>query len=215
MKKFFRKIGSFFGYINRFIIACLLVIFSLILYIPFRILFPIKVQGRKNLKNQKTGQLIACNHYSNFDVWMLQVLFFKRFWLRKFLAKKELGKNCFSRTFVGGLGAIFIDRNNLDLKAMKEVLSELKKGKNIIIFPEGTRNKSGSEDLQDIKSGVIFFADRAKCNIVPMIIKHRIKPFHKNQIIIGEGYKVTNSGKAGQQIELDILNDKFQSLREM
>ena len=97
---------------------------------------------------------------------------------------------------------------------MKEVLAELKKGKNIIIFPEGTRNKTQSENLQDIKSGVVFFADRAKCNIVPMIIKHRIKPFRKNEIIIDDGYKITNPGKAGQIEELNILNEKFQNLRE-
>lgn len=214
MKKFFKKVGGAIGLVNRFILSILLIIFCWILYIPFKLIFPIKVLGKKNLKNQKEGQLLACNHYSNLDVWVLQVFFFKRVWLRKFLAKKELGNNCFSRTLVGGLGAIFIDRNGLDLKAMKEVLAELKKGKNIIIFPEGTRNKTQSENLQDIKSGVVFFADRAKCNIVPMIIKHRIKPFRKNEIIINDGYKITNPGKAGQIEELNILNEKFQNLRE-
>lgn len=213
MKKFFKKIGNGIEYFFKFIIGILAVIFCVIIYLPTRLIYPIKVSGAKNLKRQPEGQLIACNHFSNMDVIILQILFFKSIWNRKFLAKKELGSNVFTRVVVGGIGAIFIDRKGLDMKAMRETLNSLKSGKNVIIFPEGTRNKTGSEDIQDLKSGVIFFADRAKCNIVPMIIKHRLKPFRKNEIIIDEGYKIEKSGKHGQAEELEKLNQKFDNLR--
>ena len=213
MKKFFKNIGKGIGIINKTIIGFLLIVFCVLLYIPFKIIFPIKIVGKKNLKNCPDGKLISCNHYSNFDVWILNIFFFKATWRRKYLAKKELGENIFTRTLVGGLGAIFINRNALDMKAMKQTLKELKKGKNVIIFPEGTRNKTESENLQDLKSGIIFFAEKSNSYIVPMLIKHRIRPFRKNKIIISEPYKVTFTGKEGQAKELEKLNCIYADLK--
>lgn len=213
MKKFFKKIGNGIEYFFKMIIGVLAVLFCTIVYLPTRLIYPIKITGKKNLKNKPEGQLIACNHFSNMDVIILQILFFKAIWRRKFLAKKELGSNVFTRIVIGGIGAIFIDRKKLDIKAMKDTINALKSGENVIIFPEGTRNKTESEDIQDLKSGVIFFADRAKCNIVPMIIMHRLKPFRKNEIRIDEGYKIEKSGKLGQIEELEKLNLKFENLR--
>lgn len=208
MKKFFKCLGMPFVWLYKLFIVLVATIVAMVIFV----LFPTKIVGRKNLKKVK-GAVVACNHYSNFDGVLLCARLFKNTFKRDFLGKKELGKFFLFRWILGGIGCIFIDRGNIDRKAMKEVERALKRGKKIILFPEGTRNKNAeSEDMQGIKSGVIFFAKRADSYIIPMRILHRSKLFRLNKIIIGEPYKVGEAGKLSTAEEVVKLEEKFSVL---
>lgn len=210
-----KKIGKFFNSLGMGLISCLAFILLLVLFIPVNLLFPTKIEGLKNLRKTKKGAVIACNHFSNFDVIYLSIRLFLFVPKRKFLAKKELNKNWFVGFLIRACGAIFISRGALDKTAVREVNDALKSGKKVIVFPEGTRNKTESDDMQEIKSGVVFFAKRANVPIIPMRFIHRMKIFRKNKICIGKPYLVGENGKLSTAEEVGILENKFNELVEV
>ena len=123
------------------------------------------------------------------DAPLLDVKLIKRI---RFLGKKELCKNKLStwgHTKV--LGTIPVDRGSADITAVRNVLSVLKKGKIVGVFPEGTRNKTENiEELQELKSGAIMFASKAGVPIVPIIYVKKPRLFCFNKLIIGEPFYV-------------------------
>lgn len=188
------------------------VVFSLRL--TFMIIAPTKINGKKNLKKVKgKGAIIAANHYSNLDIVYLVPRFFKWPFSRKLLCKKEWGK-CFLTNWVfTSIGTIFIDRSTVDRTAFRKIDKALKKNKKLVMFPEGTRNKSGTDEMNQIKSGVIFFAKKADAYIVPIRFTHKIRLFHKNTINIGEPYKVGEEGKLTTEEEVKKLEQKYEELK--
>lgn len=154
-----------------------------LLFLPFRILFPVKVIGKENLPK---GRFVSVsNHLTGYDVILVwaNVPRFKRF-----LAKNEFQKNPFSRFLFWVLGAIFIDRQKIDMKAMKKSIAVAKK-QCLTIFPEGTRNRE-NDQLQQIKGGAAMIAVKADSVIVPIMIHHRTRVFKKNYIFIAPSIKL-------------------------
>ena len=106
--------------------------------IPAKILFPTKVVGKKNLIKGKA--LMICNHRSLLDpIIMACAIPSIRL---SFMGKKELFKNKFVGWFLKSLGVFPVDREKADLASIKHTLYLLKKEKPVVVFPEGTRNKS-------------------------------------------------------------------------
>ena len=206
--KIMKAIGNFFKGIIGFIVTILI----LIVYLPFWLLFPTRVVGRKNLKSVKGGAVVACNHYSNFDVIYLTVNLFQNGFKRKYLAKRELNKNKFLGFLLSSIGAIYITRGAVDRQAIREVGTALDKKKHLLVFPEGTRNKTESDDMLAIKSGAVFFAKRSNVPIVPIRMEKRSRIFRFNRIVIGEPYMVGESGDLSTDEEVKKLETKFADL---
>jgi len=178
------------------------------------VIAPTKIIGKENLKKVKgKGAIVAANHYSNLDIVYLVPRFFKWPFGRKFLCKKELGKCFFTNWVFSSIGAIFIDRSTVDRAAFRNVDNILKKNQKLVMFPEGTRNKTGTDQMNQIKSGVIFFAKKADAYIVPLRFSHKIRLFHKNTIKIGEPYKVGEEGKLTTEEEVKKLEQKYECLK--
>lgn len=184
-----------------------------IVFLPLLLLFPTKVLHRERLPK---GKVIATsNHYSNLDP-LVQFVQFRRFF--RFLGKKELCKNKFTAWFFRNLGMIVVDRESVSPSTYKEIMSNLKKNRTIFIYPEGTRNKSGDENLGDVKNGVITFASKGECDIVPMVIYRKPKLFRKNYILVGEPIKIEGENpkkltKEEQQANLDKYVKAMNDLR--
>ena len=160
----------------------LLWLLYVIFWLPGKILLPTKVVNKK-LIPKKGGVVLACNHFSNLDVILLQLNIGRGL---KYLAKKELMKNKFVGWFLKKLGAFPVDRENGDIAATKFALKTLKDGKALCMFPEGTRNKSDSNELQDLKSGAVLFASKTSSPLVPMMFVSKPRLFHKSYLIVGE-----------------------------
>ncbi len=145
----------------------------------FRVVFFARVTGREKIL--KSGGFIACaNHTSNFDP-----VFLGCFTPRKinYLAKRELFKNKLFGWFLSGLGVIPITRGGSDISTLKAVISLLKKGGGMTVFPEGTRNLS---DINDVKSGAVLFAIKGRVPIQPAVIVGKYKPFGGIRLIFGD-----------------------------
>ena len=184
--------------------------FRLLIKISY-LIYPYKVLGKENIPNG--GAILVCNHFSFVDPLYL-VSFNKK--NLSVLAKKEL----FKKKFIGGLlkncGGIPVDRDNPDLSTIISAIKVLKNGNKLAIFPEGTRNKSNTLELQPIKSGSAVFAVKAKCPIVPIMIERKARVFRKNHIIIGKPFELSDyyGKKLNEQDYLDldlIITDKMKS----
>ena len=57
------------------------------------------------------------------------------------MAKKEWFSTKFKAAFFTEFGAIPVDREKPDFASIKKCLTVLKDGSNLLVFPEGTRNK--------------------------------------------------------------------------
>ena len=184
-----------------------------ILFLPIILLFPTKIIHKKRLPK---GKVIATsNHYSNLDP-IIQFITFRRFF--RFVGKKELCKNKFTAFFFKNLGMIPVDRKAMSPSTYKEILGNLKKNRTIFIYPEGTRNKQSDDKLQDVKSGLITFASKGECDIVPMIMYRKPKIFRKNYIIVGEPIKIEGENpkkltKEEQEANLERYVEAMKKIR--
>ena len=189
--------------------------FQILVWPFYRLFHPIKVIGKNNIP--KGRAILVCNHYSNSDPVVLGTAIFRQ---QHFLGKKELfQKKGIAKWFLKVIGAVPIDRQNVDLKAIKTCIKLLKEEKLLTIFPEGTRNKI-NDDLQEIKNGAGMIALKAGAPIVPMYLAKRPKAFRRNKLIIGE--PITMEKYAGQKLSSEILDEignllagKMNSLRNI
>ena len=104
-----------------------------------------------------------------------------------FLGKKEWFSSKFKSWFFRKLGGIPVDREKADITSLKNCLKTLKNGKTLVVFPEGTRNKT-EEDLLPLKGGAAMLAYMSKVKIVPVAMSKRFRPFRKNYAYIGEPF---------------------------
>ena len=111
------------------------------------------------------GLLVLSSHQSHLDPLLLGLATDRRL---SSLARSSLFTfGPFGRV-ITALDAVPIDRNASAVKAMKTVISRLRGGAAVIVFPEGTRTETGS--LGEIKSGFALLAKRAGVPIAPVAI---------------------------------------------
>lgn len=151
----------------------------------FNLFYPLKVIGKENIPE---GKAILCsNHFSLLDCGYVSIPYNKDI---KFLAKKEIFKNKLFGALVKSFGAFPIDREKPELTTIMAVIKWLKDGHKLAIFPEGTRNKSGTNKLQEIKDGTMVFSLKARAPIVPIMIYKKARFLRKNYMIIGKPFEL-------------------------
>lgn len=92
--------------------------------------------------------------------------------------KKELKDIPFLKQVLKCMKSFTIDREDVRqaMKVIASITEEVKKGRNFLIFAEGTRSKKGNETLE-FKGGSFKAATRAKCPVVPVALIDSFKPF--------------------------------------
>ena len=125
----------------------------------------LQVTGLENLP-EKDGFLICGNHQGLFDVMAIVYTF------RGPLAavyKKELQGVPFIQDIADSTNSFPMDREDVrqSLTVIQKVTEELKKGRNYLIFPEGTRSKNGNV-MGPFHAGSFRCAMKAKAPIVPI-----------------------------------------------
>ena len=133
----------------------------------------IKLVGRRNVP-PKGPFIIACNHLSWTDIPLVPAYISSQV---VYLAKEESFQGRLRR-LVRFLGAIPVKRGEADRQLLRASDSLLKRGKILIIFPEGTRSKTAQ--LIQAHAGVGMIALRAGVPIVPVAIngsEHALKKF--------------------------------------
>ena len=175
---------------------------KILLYIPLKLMCWGKLKNKHKLPPKGEKLLIVCNHQSNWDI---VILFTCLPYKIRFIAKKELAKNRLCKWFFKSIGVIFIDRENVSIESMKEILRALKNNEIVCFFPEGTRNKT-NEYLLDFKRGVETIAQKTKTPILITAIEKGIKPFKINKYYIIEKYQCQKDIDNTEIIKNKILN---------
>lgn len=184
-------------------------------WFPFRLLAPFCVRRACKI-DKKKNYIIICNHQSNFDVILIDFATKSRV---KYLAKKELFSSPWKRFWLGHVfGGIPIDRSQgLNLSQTKEVFSVLKKGQNLGIFPEGTREDSFDEN-KDVKGGACLFALKSGTPILPCYIVKKHRFFRKNTVLMGKPFelKIENGQnlKDAMQLGEERLKEEILALKK-
>ncbi|MCW5590112.1 MAG: AMP-binding protein [Legionellales bacterium] len=137
-----------------------------------------KLLGQENIP--KTPFIICANHVSHLDpYWLLSALDQPTFELVHVLAKKEHWDHFLTRYAAQLLGGIAVDRDGDSDTAYYISRELIKRGNIMLIFPEGTRSKTGK--LGRLKKGVAKLAIETQTPLLPITIHggFEIFPPHK------------------------------------
>ena len=160
-----------------------------IVYHAGRIIFTIFVRvlfrGSITGSIPRGGAVICSNHLSNLDPPVIGAISLKPI---HFMAKKELFENPLFRALITALNAFPVNRDFFDSKAFRRAIALAESGKNIAVFPEGTRNKSGTDKLGDIKRGMSYLIYHTSVPVIPLFLSgtNRWKTLGRIKIRIGD-----------------------------
>ncbi len=146
----------------------------------FALYFKMKAEGIEKLP--KGPFILAPNHQSFFD-GLFVTMFLKNKIMKKtyFYAKKKHVGNKFLGFLASKNNMIVVDINKDLKKSLQKLGAVLKSGKNIIIFPEGTRSTDG--ELGDYKKTFAILSSELNVPIVPVAIGGAYKALPKGSLI--------------------------------
>lgn len=121
----------------------------------------VEVEGREWLAQAK-GKLVIATHPMYLDVVALLMLMP----FADCVVKSAMLKNPYYRRFVRAAGYI---SNGDSAAALDACVDSLKRGRTLVLFPEGTRTTTG--ELPRLRRGAAQVALRAGCQVLPVMIE--------------------------------------------
>ena len=149
-----------------------------------------------------SGMIIVANHVSYEDPWYYSAVFSNR---RMFYLASELFmKNKLKAFLCRYAGCIEINRQAVDIEAIRRSTDLLKNGRALLVFPEGYVNRGADADLSEIKGGAILLANQAGVPIVPCYSLKQKHWYNRRTVVVGKPFNVS-----------DYTNKRFMSVAEM
>lgn len=127
----------------------------------YGLFYDFHIEGEENIPQDKPV-VLASNHRSYADPVILTMP------MRlpvSYMAKEELFKNKLFGWFIRKLGAFPVSRGSGDMSVIDDSINILNSGRNLVIFPEGTRSKDGK--VGKGKTGVAMIAAKSGADVVP------------------------------------------------
>lgn len=139
----------------------------------------IETYGKENIP-EKSGFMFFPNHQGLYDVLAIVDACPRPF---SVVAKKEVANVPLLKQTFACMKAYMIDRDDVrqSMQVILDVTEQVKKGRNYLIFAEGTRSREGNK-LLEFKGGSFKAATRARCPIVPIALIDSFKPFDTSSI---------------------------------
>ncbi len=134
-------------------------------WLVLRLRFGMEVTGQEHVPKQGAF-IIACNHVSHLDPVVLGCACPRRI---TYMARTTLWEPPLLRLFMNAMQCIPLKRGEADVGAIREAARQLKAGRSIGLFPEGTRQPSGQ--LGQAKRGIGLLAALAKVPVVPAVVQ--------------------------------------------
>ena len=139
----------------------------------------VSIQGIENLPADNFF-ILAPNHQGSFDAVVTLLALDRPY---GFAAKSVLSLVPVAGLWFKLMGAVFVSRNKN--AAANDIVNKcadvVKSGKPLLIFPEGTRSKTGK--INDIKTGVFRIGRLTGAPIIPVIINGTRQAWEKNMKI--------------------------------
>lgn len=126
------------------------------------IAFNLHYEGRENIPKDK-AVIYVSNHRTNADPPLVGCATPRK---HAFMAKEELFENRFFGGLIRWLGAFPVSRGKGDMGVIDKAVEALNDGRSLMIFPEGTRSKTGK--VQKGHSGAGLISARSGKPIIPV-----------------------------------------------
>ncbi|MFC1571349.1 lysophospholipid acyltransferase family protein [Candidatus Margulisiibacteriota bacterium] len=167
-----------------------------------------KISGLKNIPRDK-ALIFASNHQGAADV--LLALAFLPIGFR-FAIKKELFRVPFFGWYLKRAGYFSIDRKLVlsAYKTVEQIIDIIKAGESVLIFPEGTRTRTG--ELGKFKRGSLLAALKSGAPIMPIAISGSFNIMPKGSWIINP---CPVKFSVGQPIEIKSEEDYDKKIAEV
>jgi 1-acyl-sn-glycerol-3-phosphate acyltransferase len=154
------------------------------------------------------GLIVCPNHISFFDPLFLAITLPRNM---TFMAKEEL----FSRPIIGrwmkDCGVISLSRNGGDAAKLRLAVRELKSGKILALFPQGTRCRYPLKE-EDFHGGVGMMAALSGVKVLPVGIyskKFKVRLFRKTYIQFGRPERIVPPEDMGKKEQSQFITQKL------
>lgn len=183
--------------------------------ILFGICYRFKVSGKKNLPNNPC--IIVANHRCAIDGFLITYNFSRK--ANRdiyFFAKEKHWRTKFARFFAKKNNIILMDINKNVRQSLQEMCAVLKKGKNIVIFPEGTRSRDNR--MKNFKETFAILSKELNVPILPVAISGSESACYGDGIVPRFGKKIDidimEPVMPSEEQSVESLRDKIASMIE-
>jgi 1-acyl-sn-glycerol-3-phosphate acyltransferase len=171
-----------------------------LLWAPLKSLYRLQAEGIENLPAEG-GYVLASNHLSNFDPWVLAYPLWPRRRLRS-MAKAELF-NPLLTPLLRASGAFPVRRGGMDRDAYRTAVEIVSSGEVLLVFPEGARRGKGRwkgkrRRQQQVQSGAARIALSAGGALVPAALIGTDRLTRLGPLRVSFGRPVATSGLEGR-----------------
>lgn len=157
-----------------------------ILMVIYKIVYNLSYEGLENIPKEG-GYIYASNHRSYADPVLITLPVRPRF---AYMAKEELfHQNIFFTGIIKMMGAFPVVRGSGDTKVIDTSVEKLKSGRNLVIFPEGTRSKDGK--VGKGKTGVAMIAAMTGADVIPVGIVFEGKLKFRRKVVVKYGKPIS------------------------
>ncbi|HID50893.1 MAG TPA: 1-acyl-sn-glycerol-3-phosphate acyltransferase, partial [Anaerolineae bacterium] len=123
----------------------------------------IEVLGREHIPGERP-YIVVLNHNSTVDTPVLLLTFPLQKW--RFFAIEKWRHHPIYGPIMGWLGAIYVPRDDIDRRKLREALEAIEEGTVFGLAPEGTRSRTGQ--MMAGKDGAAYLAARTGAPILPV-----------------------------------------------
>lgn len=157
-----------------------------IMMLIYKIVYNLSYEGLENIPKEG-GYIYASNHRSYADPVLITLPVKPRF---AYMAKEELfHQNIFFTAVIKMMGAFPVIRGSGDMSVIETSMEKLKSGRNLVIFPEGTRSRDGKVGRG--KTGVAMIAAMAGADVIPVGIVFEGKLKFRKKVVVKYGKPVS------------------------
>ena len=147
----------------------------------FSVLFGIRVYGQRNVP-PGGGVILASTHQSYLDPVIVGMGLSRQMHI---MARENLFRNRLFRRLIESLNAFPVERDAADLGAMHEAIRRLRDGCLLVLFPEGTRTRTG--EIGPLHPGLGVLAFRSGAAVVPVTIEGAFRCWPRGRKIFRPG----------------------------
>ena len=162
----------------------------------------IKIEGFENIDKSTKTKIFICNHLSNADGLILDKILREKY-DPTFVAGVKLSNDPVTKYGTMMVKNIAIKPNSADKDAITSIVKLVRAGENLVIFPEGTRSRTGS--MIEAKKGILLIARLTKADIIPigMTGTEVLLPINEDGDMAGEQFNYADVNiKVGDPITL-------------